>query len=581
MSTADNQQDPAIAAIYRLMAAQGMFNIFPDDEKLCEFVCHALEELPDVDCCCAYLRDSDKILGTVCRDCQKFLKIIKASPHENSLPMVEFPTTGHLRAFALQTTERNYGYLLVSFESVSRYADQEALVNNFTNMLATDLERRDQNERLQKHREQLEEMVESRTADLLLQIYERKQVEKSLIESEKKFRNIIETSSDGFWMADLEGRFHDVNDAYVEMSGYSREELLGMNISDIEAMETPGEIEKNIQVVKSMGNARFERVHRRKDGSTFHVDVCVQYQDLDGGRFVVFLRDITAYKKQQYLLEKAQELGLIGTWELDLVNNKLYWTDENCRIFGVPPGSVVDYEVFLSKVHPDDLEYVHRQWSAGVAGKPYDIEHRLLIEGKVSWVREKADIEFGDNGVAVSAIGFTQEITRFKELEQEKIEFEKKILHTQKLESLGVLAGGIAHDFNNILMSILGYTDLALIELNPASAAREYLENTANAARKAADLVKQMLAYSGKGKFSLEMMDLNFLINDTLQMFKISISKNAVLNFNLSPDPILIEGDPSQIRQVIMNLVINASDAIGKKSGAIALATGSMHCDRQ
>ena len=142
--------------------------------------------------------------------------------------------------------------------------------------------------------------------------------------------------------------------------------------------------------------------------------------------FGVRAQDITelkqaeaALRKQNYYLEKSQELGQIGTWELDLINNILVWTDENCRIFGVPEGSIVNYETFLSKVHPDDREYVDREWKAGVQGKPYDIEHRLLLDGEVKWVREKADLEFDDNGKAVSAIGFTQDITERKKAEEE------------------------------------------------------------------------------------------------------------------------------------------------------------------
>ncbi len=123
--------------------------------------------------------------------------------------------------------------------------------------------------------------------------------------------------------------------------------------------------------------------------------------------------------KQKYYLEKAQELGRIGTWELDITNNTLVWTDENCRIFGVTPGSIVNYEVFIDKVHPDDREYVKQEWSAVIEGKKYDIEHRIVIAGETRWVREKANITFDSNGTAVSAIGFTQDITERKKTEIE------------------------------------------------------------------------------------------------------------------------------------------------------------------
>ena len=115
--------------------------------------------------------------------------------------------------------------------------------------------------------------------------------------------------------------------------------------------------------------------------------------------------------------------------------------------------------------------------------------------------------------------------------------------------------------------------------MDSISPAREFVEGVNDSARKAAELIKQMLAYSGKGKFSLEPINLGDLIGDTIQMLNISISKNAVLRFSPPPESIFLEGDPSQIRQIIMNMVINASDALDEKSGVIALITGKMYCD--
>ncbi|MCP4291093.1 MAG: PAS domain S-box protein [bacterium] len=198
----------------------------------------------------------------------------------------------------------------------------------------------------------------------------------------------------------------------------------------------------------------------------------------------------------------------------------------------------------------------------------------------VTWVIVNAIPVFSEkNKLEEIAVNFF-DITDKRQVEQDRLNFEKQILQTQKLESLGVLAGGIAHDFNNILMAILGYADLALSELDSFAPAREFVQGINDSSKKAAGLVKQMLAYSGKGKFSLEPIDLNHLIDDTVQMLKISISKNSILKFNYSDTRVFLEGDPSQLRQIIMNLVINASDAIGKKSGVIAVSTGSMYCDR-
>ncbi len=116
--------------------------------------------------------------------------------------------------------------------------------------------------------------------------------------------------------------------------------------------------------------------------------------------------------EKQYYLEKAQEVGEIGTWELDLATNQLFWTDENCRIFGVPEGSLVSYEIFIEKVHPDDRVYVKNQWEKALQGVPYDIEHRLLIGEEVRWVREKAEFVFDEKGHLIKAVGVTQNISQ-------------------------------------------------------------------------------------------------------------------------------------------------------------------------
>ncbi len=164
--------------------------------------------------------------------------------------------------------------------------------------------------------------------------------------------------------------------------------------------------------------------------------------------------------------------------------------------------------------------------------------------------------------------------------EEERLKLEHQMLHTQKLESLGVLAGGIAHDFNNILTAIIGNADLALMRVNKESPAVDNLHRIEQAASRAADLAKQMLAYSGKGKFVVENLDLNRLLEEMLHMLEVSISKNAVLCFKLTKPLPPVEADATQMRQIIMNLLINASEAICDKSGVITIATGYMECDR-
>ncbi len=182
-----------------------------------------------------------------------------------------------------------------------------------------------------------------------------------------------------------------------------------------------------------------------------------------------------------------------------------------------------------------------------------------------------------DNIYAVCAI--SADVTDQKQAQAEKEKLEAQIQQAQKLESLGVLAGGIAHDFNNLLMGILGNTGLALLELDPDSPIRPRLRDVESTSRRAADLCRQMLAYSGKGKFVVQPVDVSQLVVDMTQLLEVSISKKALLERNFSTQLPTFEADATQIRQVVMNLITNASEALGDRSGTISIRTGVMECD--
>lgn len=160
-------------------------------------------------------------------------------------------------------------------------------------------------------------------------------------------------------------------------------------------------------------------------------------------------------------------------------------------------------------------------------------------------------------------------------------QLEEQIHHTQKLESLGVLAGGIAHDFNNMLQAALGYSDLALSELPKASPTYSYISEIRKVSKQASGLCQQLLAYSGKGLFVDEVFLLSELIEDMKHLLRVSCSKKIDLSFSLSKTMPYVLGDISQIRQIILNLVINASEAIGEETGEVRLRAGSMLCSQE
>ncbi|HAA02444.1 MAG TPA: hypothetical protein DCE18_03625, partial [Syntrophobacteraceae bacterium] len=133
-----------------------------------------------------------------------------------------------------------------------------------------------------------------------------------------------------------------------------------------------------------------------------------------------------ALRESREDLNRAQAVAQVGSWRLNVQRNELLWSEENHRIFGIPAGTPMTYETFLSTVHPDDREYVHEKWSAGLRGEPYDIEHRLVVGDTVKWVREKAELEFDHSGKLLGGFGTTQDITRRKRTEQDLIESEAR-----------------------------------------------------------------------------------------------------------------------------------------------------------
>jgi PAS domain S-box-containing protein len=165
--------------------------------------------------------------------------------------------------------------------------------------------------------------------------------------------------------------------------------------------------------------------------------------------------------------------------------------------------------------------------------------------------------------------------------EERRLQLERTILEGQKLESLGLLAGGIAHDFNNFLTTIIGNVGLAMLEIPGDSELLPYLHTIETATRRAADLSRQMLAYSGKGRFIVSAMNVNELVKEMATLLHVSIGKQVRLQFNFDPDVPLVEMDATQIRQVVMNLIVNASDALGDQPGAITIRTGVIGADSQ
>lgn len=251
--------------------------------------------------------------------------------------------------------------------------------------------------------------------------------------------------------------------------------------------------------------------------------------------------------------------------------------------FGYPVTSIIGQQ-FQPFVHPDDIpyfqEYLTQVMTSGQASTclPYRVKHangswRLFIANGTRHI---------DSSATPLYIGIGRDITDEKRLEEERLNLERQFNHAQKLESLGIMAGGIAHDFNNLLAVIIG--NLELLSGTPDSkdsptAIR--LERAMQASLRAADLTRQMLAYTGKGTFELKQLDLNQLVKENCDLFRLTVPKTITMATELSPRLPPVRGDAGQLQQVIMNLITNASEAIGSEPGNILIATGVQECDQR
>ncbi len=270
-----------------------------------------------------------------------------------------------------------------------------------------------------------------------------KQAQQELKAREKKFREIFHNANDAMYLHTLTDdgmpdRFIEVNDVACEMLGYTREEFLEMSPMDIDDPDAPTDVPAVMQDLLDEGHATFEMRHVAKDGSRVPVEISSHAFTLNGEQLVLSIaRDITERKKRQRRLESSQEIAHVGSWEIDLATGDLSWSDETCRIFGVPVDEPVDYDTFLDFVHPEDRDHVDEKWNEALQTGEYDIEHRILVDGTTKWVREKADITFDGQGEPVEAIGSVQDITERKEREKTERELRQRI-------EAGLQAGNLA-----------------------------------------------------------------------------------------------------------------------------------------
>ncbi len=394
------------------------------------------------------------------------------------------------------------------------------------------------------------------------------------------------------WVYDLTTLgFLAVNPAAIRRYGYSAEEFAGLTLRDIRPSEDiPALLASVAEVTDGREMTGLWR-HLRKDGSPLWVEVTSHTLEYDGRPAELVLAvDVTERLRAEEEREAQHAIlqGIIDNTDAAIfsLDREYHYTSFN-QAHATIMKAIYGADITLGD---SMLERMTVETDAATARANIDraLAGEVLTEEAFSGDEARSRLYFqvshspvaNESGDIIGAAVIARDVTERRRAEEEARALAERMQHAQKLESLGMPAGGIAHDFNNILMAVLGHAELARTQLGPLSPARDNLQEIERAATRASDLAKQMLAYSGKGRFHVRALDLNELTREMRHMLEVSGSKKVSIRHELAPDLPAVEADASQMQQVLMNLVINAAEAMGEDGGVVRIATGCIDCDQ-
>ncbi len=424
---------------------------------------------------------------------------------------------------------------------------------------------------------------------------EKRRVEHTMIEKQNRFNQALEAAHAGVWDIDLKTGENIWSEELWELYGLTRGEEMPSTELWLNSIH-PADRNKILRIFE---NARKNPIPINIEYRVLHPDGTVRWlmtkgnpifdESGDAVRYIGTCIDITDPKlielererlmNRQTGFEAVLNIKRIGLWELDLLNNTVFRTLEDARIFGYDSTEENwRYETFLDHVLPEDRTEVDRQFKEALATKSdLNIECRIRrADGEIRWIWVAAGYQYKQQGDVRFVSGITHDITQRRLFEEESDRLQAQLQHSQKMQIVGQLAGGIAHDFNNMLMVILGHTEQALERKDSSYRDLEVIKEAAN---HSAELTRQLLAFGQKQSVTTQILDLNASVEDMLSMMRRLIGENITLSWIPGAQDSLVKIAPSQVGQILSNLCMNARDAI-EKSGNITIETGKIHVNK-
>jgi two-component system cell cycle sensor histidine kinase/response regulator CckA len=408
----------------------------------------------------------------------------------------------------------------------------------------------------------------------------RKRADAIIERNERKFRSYVENAPIAVFVANQQGRVLECNTAAVDLFGYDPAELKTLSICDLHPPQERDRVLAGMAEMRGAGRIEGEYRCIRKDGQ--EIWVLLRALMLDRDYSLGFLQDITERKRAEHELSEsrqslqfAMDAGQLGVWRHDLRTDEVVW-DDRCRdMLGLLPGEQPSFQGFLDSIGPassvDFLQWLagHKQRTAAHLATEYRIK---LRDGSERWLLTRATATRDSKGEPVRVDGLLMDITQRKKAEAKIQQLQEQYRHAQKMEAVGRLAGGVAHDFNNLLMVIQGYTEMLRDEMDDAYHGKQYAEQILTASSRAAGLTRQLLAFSRKQILCPVVLNVNCVVEETAKMMTRLLGEDIVCKLDLSPSLWNIKADPDQIGQVLMNLAVNARDAM-PQGGVLSIAT--------
>lgn len=399
------------------------------------------------------------------------------------------------------------------------------------------------------------------------------------VETEERYRKMIEVSIDGFWIVDINGKILDVNNAYCSMIGYSREELLQMSIKDIDDLQSAVDVQDHVKKVIKSGSARFESVHRKKDGEKIVVEISTIYSETSRGLFYVFIRDVTDKKRVEKVLIEEKERFRSHFENVPIPYQSLDY--EGCVIdvnptwletLGYTREEVIgkSFGEFLPPAMKEHFQYNFPRFKD--KGEILGVEFEMVKkDGSVIMTRFSGRISYDQDGSFKQTHCVFQDITEILKAEEERQVLESRLQQAQKMEAVGTLAGGIAHDFNNILAAIIGYGEMALDDAPADSYLKDDLSQILHSANRAKGLVDQILAFSRQSQVERIPTNIRSIIKEGLSMLRSSVPTTIRISEDLDRNCGIVLADPTQVHQILMNLCTNAYHAMEDTVGELSV----------